>query len=164
MTIDISQLSQEKRAFLKVNPDFLKGFEQAVPNQAAKIQKRKKKRTRGLSKLQRDLEDIDRRVAEARTEADKLRREYMMHLPPALRRLHFESMRKDVIIGEKQLVCPNCGRTDAKNKRGSKPWCIYCHLPLVPKNKVERWKKMIRFKPLSKRKREDEFKHRGLDF
>lgn len=150
--------------FLKVNPELLKSLEQAIPKQAARVQTRQKKLSKGKSKLQRDLEGIDDKVRDARAKTEQLRRKHMMHLPEDFRKLHYTSMKKDFVIGDKQLVCPNCGRTDAKNKRGKKPWCIYCNLPLIPKNKLERWKKMVRFKPPSKRKREDEFKRRGLDF
>lgn len=159
--IDISNLSPEKRAFLKVNPEFLKSLEAEIPRQAEPIHKRKLKENRGKAKWQR--EDLTARADEIRRRADKFRREHFMHLPLSLRELNRELMEKDLIIGEKQLVCPGCGAVDKRNRMNGRPWCFKCKLPLIPKRKVKRWLKLNRIN-VSHKKVKDEFKKRGLDF
>jgi hypothetical protein len=136
MTIDLSNLSQEKRAFLKANPELLKSLEQQIPKQIAAVQKHEEKLWKGKAKWQRDLEDVDRRVQEAKDRAEKLRREY----DPHLREIQDKLLRKlDVVKGEDSLVCPKCGEGDKGNKMNGKPWCFKCNVPLVPKGQVAKW-------------------------
>jgi formylmethanofuran dehydrogenase subunit E len=147
--IDTSQLSPEKRAFLKVNPELLKSLEQ----QAAGAQKRKEKMRKGKAKWQRDLEDADRTVREARAKADKLRREY----DPLLREIQEKLLRKlDVAKGEDSLVCPKCGEGNVHgNKMNGKPWCFKCNIVLVPKSQVAKWLKLPKMKVLRGRFKDD---------
>ena len=163
MTIDLSQLSQEKRAFLKAHPDLLKSLKTGIGKQAVKVQTRKQRETKGKSKLQRELEDIDRRVKEARDKAEELRRKY----DPHLRRIQNNLMMKlNVETGMKGLVCPVCGRSDEEcghNKTNGKPWCVKCDTQLIPKNKLKKWRKMVKAKAV-RSSLKDEFKRRGLDF
>ena len=43
MSIDISQLSPEKQAFLKANPELLESLEKTIPKQVKGVQEREKK-------------------------------------------------------------------------------------------------------------------------
>lgn len=147
MTIDLSNLSQEKRAFLKVYPELLENLEKEIPKQVAGFKKREEKRRRGKAKWQHDLEDVDRRVEEARRKADKLRREYM--LDPALREINRKFMDKVEAVAGK-LICPQCGEGDKGNRMNDKPWCFKCQAVLVPKDKLEKWQKLPKIKVVDK--------------
>jgi len=167
MTIDSSQLSPEQQAFLKANPELLKSLGQEIPKQAARVQTRQKKLSKGKSKLQRDLEEIDHKVAKAKRRADELRREYMVN--PHLREIN-EKCSSTADRGSKGLVCPVCGEPNGAyakggkpNKKGEKPWCLKCDSPLVPADKLAKWRKMPNVKAVRK-SLNDEFKRRGLDF
>jgi len=151
VTIDISQVSPEKRAFLKVNPELLKSLEQQIPKQVAGMQKREEKLRKGKAKWQRDL---DRRVEKLRAKADQLRQDYMMD--PRLREIQNKLLRKlDVVKGDKSLVCPKCGEGDYGNKMNGKPWCFKCNVPLMPKDQVAKWLKLPNLKPLRSSLRDD---------
>lgn len=192
MTIDISQLSPEKRAFLMVNPELLKSLEQVIPRQVSRVKKRQEKLRKGKSKLQCDLEDITKKEREPRAEAERLRkkfgrlkrkatskdqkemaelkrkmREYEFRLDPNLRKLQRKLMeRQDVIREDKELVCPKCGEAWNKseaNRMNGKPWCLKCDSPLVPKEQVAKWKEMLKIKSVRDTLK-DEFKRRELDF
>lgn len=122
MNVDISpNLSAQKRAFLKANPEFLNSLEEEIPKQVRSLQTRKKKFRRGKSKLQRDLED--------------LRREYPLN--PNLRKINQKFMEKVEVASK--LVCPVCGGSDEGNKMNGKPWCFKCNSPLLPKHKLRKW-------------------------
>lgn len=169
MTIDLSQLPQEKQVFLKAHPDLLKSLERAIPRKAGRVQKRREKRRKTEPAWRRGLEDVDRRVREARSKADtarrradELRQKYVVD--PNLRDIQSKLMRKlDVVIGDKDLVCPVCGEhngayTKGKpNKINGRPSCLKCKVPLVPKNKVAEWLKSPRIKVL-RRSLKDELK------
>jgi hypothetical protein len=138
MPIDISQLSPEKRAFLKANPEFLKSLEEQILRQVAGVQKREEKLEKGKGKWQRDLE-------EAMDRAEKLRREY----DPLLREIQDNFERKlEVVKGEDSLVCPECGEGDKGNKMNGKPWCFKCNVTLMPKSQVAKWLKLPKTKTL----------------
>jgi rubrerythrin len=152
MTIDLSNLSQEKRAFLKANPELLKSLEEQIPRQVAGVQKRVEKREKGKAKWQRDLEDVDRRVQEAKDRAEKLRREY----DPLLREIQGKLLRKlDVVKSEDSLVCPKCGEGDKGNKMNGKPWCFKCNVTLVPKSQVAKWMNLPKMKALRRSLKDD---------
>jgi hypothetical protein len=145
VTIDISQLPQEKRAFLKANPEFLKSLEQQIPKQVAAVQKREEKLEKTKAKWQRDLD-------EAKGRAEKLRREH----DPLLREIQDKLLRKlDVVKGEDSLVCPKCGEGDHGNKVNGKPWCFKCQVPLVPKDVVAKWLKLPKMKVLRRSLKDD---------
>ena len=145
MTIDISQLSPEKRAFLKVNPELLKSLEQQIPRQVAGVQKREEKRKKTRAKWQCDLD-------EAVGRAEKLRREY----DPLLREIQGKLLRKlDVVKGEDSLVCPKCGEGDKGNKMNGKPWCFKCNVTLMPKNQVAKWLELPKMKVLRRNFKDD---------
>lgn len=161
--IDISNLTSEKRAFLKVHPDLLDSLETGITQQAVKVQTRKQKENKGKSKLQRDLENIDRKVKGVKERADELRRKYDPHLMRIQRDFVSQHM---VGGGTKGLVCPVCGRTDeecGRNRMNGRAWCFKCNSPLVPKDKVGKWKKRAKVIPKQKWLK-DEFKRMGLEF
>ena len=146
--IDLSELSSEKRAFLKCNPELLKSLEETIPSQVSRVNARKAKENKGKSKLQRYLEDVDRRVEDAKRKEDKLRREYMMD--PNLRKIN-ENYQKLIVKSESgsSLVCPKCNESDHGNKMNKQPWCMKCNTSLIPKNMLEKYKKMpeVKFAP-----------------
>lgn len=159
MTLDLSNLTPEKRAFLKAHPDLLKSLETGMVKQAGKVQNRKLKEQRGKSKLQRDL---DCKVEKIKDNTAKLRRKYDPHL---MRIQSSFISTLDVDRGTKGVVCPVCGRSDEEcghNKMNGKPWCFKCNSPLIPKSKLKKWRKTVvkALRPSLK----DEFKRRGLDF
>jgi hypothetical protein len=141
MTIDLSQLSPEKRAFLKANPELLKSLEAQIPKQIAGVQKREEKLEKTKAKWQRDVD-----------KAEKLRREY----DPLLREIQDKLLRKlDVVKGEDSLVCPKCGEGDTGNKMNGKPWCFKCNVTLVPKSQVAKWLKLPKTKVLRRSFKDD---------
>jgi len=139
--IDVSNLSQEKRAFLKANPALLKSLEQEIPKQVSGVQKREEKLRKGKAKWQRDLEY-----------AEKLRREY----DPLLRDIQDKMLRKlDIVKGDNSLVCAECGEGDKGNKMNGKPWCFKCNVPLVTKGNVAKWMKLPKMKVLRSSLKDD---------
>jgi len=135
MTIDISQLDSEKRAFLKVNPALLESLETQIPKQVAGIQKRRKKLEKGKAKWQQDM---DHRIGEV----EALRREY----DPELMKIN----RKFLPQPDNGLVCPECGDNNHGNKMNGKSWCLECNEPLIPKNKIDAWEKMPKIRVIPK--------------
>lgn len=141
MTLDISNLSPEKRAFLKAHPNLLANLEKEVPKQIVGIGKRKKKLNKGKAKWQRGLENVDRRVNEVKRKAAKLRRDWMMDR--SLRDAQRKFMDKVKLeTGPQQLICPRCEEGDKGNRMNGKPWCFKCEKPLIQKDRVEEWKKL----------------------
>ena len=145
MTLDISELNPEKKAFFKVNPELLKGIEKAIPGQVRSVQNRKKKINKGKQKWQRDIENIDNRVADAKRDADNLRRKYMMD--PDLREIEQKMMLRIKPLNVSNMVCPNCGEGDHGNKMNKTPWCMKCNIALIDRNssKTGRRQPKIRF-------------------
>jgi len=141
VTLDISNLSEEKQKFLKANPELLKSLEKEIPLQVQRVDTRKQKMNKGKSKLQRDLEDVDQRVEDAKRKADRLRSEYMVD--PHLREI---STKYQSLLGKSEsasmLVCPKCKEGDHGNKMNKQPWCMKCNTALVPKNMLEKWRKL----------------------
>lgn len=163
MTVDLSNLSAEKRVFLKAQPGLLRSLEEQIGKQAVKVQNRKERENRGKSKLQRELELIDSKVEKIKDKAEKLRRKYDPHLMRIQRAFISQH---PVDRGTKSLVCPVCRRSDEEcghNKMNGKPWCHQCKTQLIPKNKLEKWRKMVNVKAV-RSSLKDEFKRKGLDF
>ena len=155
MTIDISNLSQEKRAFLKAHPDLLNSLEQEAGRQGRKVQVRKKKLSKGKSRWQRQLEEAEEKARKARSKAHRSLREVDVKY-------------RITLSFFKGLVCPVCGKGENERIHGNKgrnghPWCVRCNSPLIPKNKLEKWKKMAKVKVV-RNSLKGEFKRRGLDF
>lgn len=127
MSIDISQLSQKKQAFLKANLELLKSLEQVIPRQISGMQKHQDKIAKSKSKWQRGFD-------EALAKADESRRERN----PNLQEIQDKFLRKlNVVKGEGKLVCPKCGDSDKGNKMNGKPFCFKCKAPLVLRRKIK---------------------------
>jgi len=142
MPIDLSRLNPEKRAFLKAYPDLLKSLEQSISQQVHRVQTRKQRMEKGKPKWQREVE-------EAVKKAEELRRKYNPYLMEIERKL----LRKAVtVLG---LVCPVCGEGDRGNRKNGKPWCLKCDVPLVAKDKVEKWRRLLKVKVLHKDLRDE---------
>jgi RNA polymerase-binding transcription factor DksA len=141
--IDISQLPPEKRAFLEANPDFLKSLEQEIPKQVSRFLSRKLKENKGKSEWQREIEEAEAKAEEARRMAENLQLELLLNLPSHLR--GFSNP-----VQNKFLICPECGQGDSGNRLNGKPWCFKCYSPLVPMDKLERWKRLPKIRVLPK--------------
>lgn len=130
--IDLSHLSQEKRAFLNAHPDLLRSLEKSIPLQTRRIQAREEKLRKGKSKRQRDLHRID-----------ELKRRYDPKLMEIERKVFGEP-----IVASK-LVCPKCGGGDQGNKKNGHAWCMKCGCPLIPKKMLKKWRKLpeVKFAP-----------------
>lgn len=50
------------------------------------------------------------------------------------------------VVSTSEFVCPVCGGGDKGNKINGKLWCFKCNSPLVPKNKLAKWKKAAEVK------------------
>ena len=140
MTIDISNLSPEKRAFLKANPDLLKSLEKALPKQVANFELQREKLIQGKAKWQQDIE-----------KATGLLTKYMQD--PILREIEQKLLRVDAL--NTKLVCPSCGENDRGNKMNGKPWCFKCNVTLVPKGEVANWQKLPKIKTLRRSFKDD---------
>lgn len=148
MTIDLSELTPKKRMMLTAQLELLEHLEKTIPQQAKRVKKRKKKLKKTLPKWKRDLENVNNKPKD---------------VEPALRRIEKRFMETvKVTQGEDALVCPECGRPDMNNKKDGKPWCVFCHSPLVPKSKLKRWKSFPRVNVLPKQLK-DELKRLGYD-
>lgn len=42
------------------------------------------------------------------------------------------------------LVCPSCGSVDLGNRMNKKPWCVKCNCPMVPMDKLKKWKNQVK--------------------
>ncbi len=147
--MDLSHLSQEKRAFLKCHPELLRSLEKEIPSQIRRVNTRNKKLSKGKSKLQRDLEDIDRRVEEAKRKADKLRREYMMD--PNLRKISEKYQRHmNTLESASTLICPKCKEVDHCSKMNGTPWCMKCNTALITRKMLKNWEKLPTIKVVHK--------------
>ena len=149
MTIDLSNLPQTKQNLLNANPELLRSLEKEIPNQIQGANTRKAKERRGKSKLQRDLEDIDNRVEDAKRKADRLRLEYIVdfHLREISKKYQKHHLEKSESAS--RLVCPKCGEDDKGNKMNKQPWCMKCNTALIPASMLEKWRKIpeVKFAP-----------------
>jgi hypothetical protein len=135
--IDTSQLSPEKRAFLRANPELLRSLEQEIPNQARRFQARKER-------LEKTKNHWQRRMEEAEEEARQVKHDFVADR--ILREVDRKYARVHVFEGKSKLICPVCGGSDQGNRMNGKPWCFKCKSPLVPKHKLEAWKKLPKVK------------------
>lgn len=134
MTIDVSNLSPEKRAWLKANPDLLKSIEAEVPRQVAGFEARHEKANKGKASWQRDIDD-------ALKKAEEIRRQY----DPLLMEINQRFIEKtEGSVGT--LVCPVCGDSDKGNVMNGKPWCFKCNSPLLPSSRIHKMLKSPRIK------------------
>lgn len=96
-----------------------------APKQWERFQRNKAKREKGKAKWQREIEEIDGKVADAKAKAKELRRQY----DPELMRINANLERK---LGSSVggLRCPKCGEPDRHNRMNGKAWCMECNVPL----------------------------------
>jgi len=116
-----------------------------APKQWERFQQSKLKRSKGKAKWQREIEEIDSRVADAKARAEGLRRQY----DPELMRITANLERKMGVTGG--LRCPKCGGIDRHNRKDGKPWCMNCNVVLESPFLVK--KRSPNVKVLSKTKR-----------
>lgn len=89
-----------------------------APKQWERFQKNRIKRQKGKAKWQREIDEMDSKVADVKAKAEELRRQY----DPELMRINANLDRK---IGvSSSLSCPKCHDTDHGNKMNGKPWCM----------------------------------------
>ena len=146
MTIDISNLSEQKGAFLKANLDFLKGLESETTRQTHRVQKRKLKLRKSKSHWQKEIDDIREKARKIRTQYDPL----LMSIEAK-----FNSIMNTIIVSP--LICPSCGDGDKGNRMNGKPWCLKCNSPLLAREKVAKYLKLPKIK-VAKHALKDELK------
>lgn len=112
-----------------------------APRQWKLFEAKKKKLRKTKSKHQREMEDLEKKVAE-------LKRKYMAD--PALREINRKFMERLKPENASKLVCPSCGEGDKGNRMNSKPWCFKCKTVLLPKDKMAKWMKEPTIKVLGK--------------
>jgi formylmethanofuran dehydrogenase subunit E len=117
-----------------------------APRQLDRFQKSELKRSKGKAKWQREIEEIDGKVADAKAQAEKLRRQY----EPELMRITANLERKlGVPVGG--LRCPRCGEPDRHNTMNGKPWCLKCNVALESPFLVKKHLPSVKVLPKSKR-------------
>lgn len=95
-----------------------------APKQWNRFQQNRLKREKGKAKWQREINEIDGKVADAKAHTEELRRQY----DPELMRITANLERKiGLVIG---LYCSECGEPDRGNKMNGKAWCMKCNIPL----------------------------------
>lgn len=179
MPIDLSKLPHEKQVFLTAHPELLKSLEREIPRQAAKAKRHRESRRKIKPKIDRELdemllekerairaeaarlrrrfENLKRNKSAPQKEIDEVRRMLAMYdyrLDPALKEIS-KKIRSTNVKSVSKLACPVCGEADRGNKMNGKPWCMKCNSPLVPRDKVEKWKRLPRIKILSKSLRDE---------
>jgi len=126
-----------------------------APKQWDRFQKNRVKREKGKPKWQREIEEIDGKVADAKARAEELRRQY----DPELMKITANLERKlDASVGG--LRCSKCGEPDRGNKMNGKPWCLKDNVALESPFLVK--KRLPDVKMLPKTKRVD-VTFRGLN-
>jgi len=125
-----------------------------APKQWKRFQKNKLKREKGKAKWQREIDEIDGKVADAKAHVEELRRQY----DPELMRINANLGRKYGVSGG--LKCPVCGEENHGNVMNGKPWCMKDNVALESPFLVK--KHLLDVKVLPKQKRLD-VTFRGLD-
>lgn len=117
-----------------------------APKQWKRFQWNRAKKQKGKAKWQREIEEIDGKVADAKARAEMLRRQY----DPELMRIEANLDRK---IGTPAgaLRCPKCGDPDRQNRVGDKPWCMKCNVALESSSLVKKRLPDVKALPKSKR-------------
>jgi len=117
-----------------------------APKQWGRFQKNKLKREKGKAKWQREIDEIDGKVADAKAYAEELRRQY----DPELMRINANLERKlGVPVGG--LRCPKCGEPDRHNTMNGKAWCMKCNVALESSFLVKKRLPDVKGLPKSKR-------------
>ena len=125
-----------------------------APKQWKRFQKNKLKREKGKAKWQREIDEIDGKVADAKAHVEELRRQY----DPELMRINANLGRKYGVSGG--LKCPVCGEENHGNVMNGKPWCMKDNVALESPFLVK--KHLLDVKVLPKQKRLEQT-FRGLD-
>lgn len=126
-----------------------------APKQWTRFQARKAKRDKGKTKWQREIDEIDSKMTDAKTRAEELRRQYNPKLMQIVTNLD-----RKIGMPVGALRCPKCGEPDRQNKMNGKPWCMKCNVALESPFLVK--KRLPYMKTLPKTKRLD-VTFRGLD-
>jgi len=152
-----------------------KELRRVIPLKIEEFAQAKKRRLRGKSKLQRELEleglDANQRIREIKARIQNLRvngkshhqkemaklemelRDLSTRLDPNLRKIEREFIERERTHGNVQgsvLVCPECREQDHGNVMNGEPWCFKCNRPLIAKSKLDKRKKHGRSRMLSK--------------
>jgi hypothetical protein len=117
-----------------------------APKQWTRFQARKAKRERGKSKWQREIDGIDSQVADAKAQAEELRKRYdpeLMKITTNLERKYGSS--------NGSLQCPKCKESNRGNKLNGKPWCLKCNVALESPYLVKKRLPEAKILPKSKR-------------
>ena len=139
---------------LKKNAELEKELLAQAPLEWNRFQVNKKKKSRGKSKFQQTMEDVERR-------ADELRSKYRMD-SPVLREIEQKYNSRFTPTNASKLVCPQCDGTDKGNVMNGEPFCFKCNIPLVRKG--ERNKIVFRrLRPAEARKRHLQTINPGLN-
>lgn len=88
--------------------------------------------------IQAQRREIEEKVKGAILRADRVRRDAEIMSNPHAREIT-ENLRKLHSTGS--LICPQCGDTDHHNTVNGKPFCMACNLPLMSREKAEKWVK-----------------------
>lgn len=103
-----------------------------APKQWERSVRNRLKRRKGKARWQREIEDMDSKVAAAKENAKDAKRtgeEMRRQCDPELMRITANLERKmDSLVGE--LRCPKCGEPDRHNTMNGKAWCMRCNVPL----------------------------------
>ena len=98
-----------------------------------------------MEEIQRQRREIEEKVSEARLHAERVREEMRIMGDSHMREIT-EAMRARQ-RADGGMVCPSCGETDSHgNKINEKPCCFKCNLPLMSKEKAEKWIKPAKSK------------------
>ena len=89
-----------------------------------------------MAEIQRQRAEIEATVSEARLNADRVRAEMRVMSDPHMREITMNLRKRHSVDS---LVCPNCGEGDHGNRMGKQPWCMKCNLPLMSREKAEKW-------------------------
>ena len=117
-----------------------------APKQWERFQRNKRKREKGKAKWQREIEDIDSKVAGVKTKAEEVRRKYN----PELMRIEKLYTAKNPSASS-LLVCPVCGELDRYNRMNGKPWCFKCNVAFESPFQVKKGFPNIKVLPKTKR-------------
>lgn len=115
-------------------------LKKAAAQEWRKVQAFQAKQERSKSSLQKEIGDV-------RDKVESLKRSFYFH-DPALRELNdsiTNRLREEAVSTSKKMVCLECGDIDHGNRMNGQPWCMKCQLPLIPKEKADKWVKQPRF-------------------
>lgn len=93
--------------------------------------------------IQRQRKEIEAKVEGARLHAARVREEARIRSDPHLREIT-ESLHTLHSV-DSGVVCPKCHETNSHgNKMNNRPYCFRCQLPMMSKEKAEKWVKPVK--------------------